>query len=107
MIVVGLVLGLSAIKAFDRVDTPRNPNQPTRALAFDGPYRFTRNPMYTGMALILLGTGIATNSGWMLAVVPFFLGVLHFAVIQHEERYLERKFGAEYATYRKRVRRWL
>jgi len=72
-----------------------------------GAYRFTRNPVYLGMVLGLIGLAIAFNSLWLLmALVPFAL-VIRYGVITREEAYLERKFGDVYRRYRARVRRWL
>jgi protein-S-isoprenylcysteine O-methyltransferase Ste14 len=72
-----------------------------------GPYRFTRNPIYLGMVLGLIGLAIAFNSLWLLVtLVPFAL-VIRYAVITREEAYLERKFGEVYLAYKSRVRRWL
>lgn len=69
--------------------------------------RFTRNPIYLGMVLGLIGLAIAINSLWLLmTLVPFAL-VIRYGVITREEAYLERKFGDVYRHYRARVRRWL
>jgi protein-S-isoprenylcysteine O-methyltransferase Ste14 len=69
--------------------------------------RFTRNPIYLGMVLGLIGLAIAFNSLWLLmTLVPFAL-VIRYGVITREEAYLERKFGDGYRRYRARVRRWL
>jgi protein-S-isoprenylcysteine O-methyltransferase Ste14 len=68
---------------------------------------FTRNPIYLGMCLGLVGLAIAFNSLWLLgALVPFAL-VIRYGVVAREEVYLERKFGDAYRHYRARVRRWL
>ena len=73
----------------------------------DWPHRFTRNPIYLGMVLGLIGLAIAFNSLWLLkTLVPFAL-VIRYGVITREEAYLERKFGDVYRRYRARVRRWL
>jgi protein-S-isoprenylcysteine O-methyltransferase Ste14 len=80
---------------------------PARAGVKTGPYRFTRNPIYLGMVLGLIGLAIAFNSLWLLmTLVPFAL-VIHYGVITREEAYLERKFRDVYRRYRARVRRWL
>ena len=71
------------------------------------PLPFTRNPIYLGMVLGLIGLAIAFNSLWLLmTLVPFAL-VIRYGVITREEAYLERKFGDVYRRYRARVRRWL
>jgi protein-S-isoprenylcysteine O-methyltransferase Ste14 len=72
-----------------------------------GPYRFTRNPIYLGMVLGLIGLAIALNSLWLLLTLVPFAVVIRYGVIAREEAYLERKFGDGYRRYRARVRRWL
>jgi protein-S-isoprenylcysteine O-methyltransferase Ste14 len=80
---------------------------PTTTIMEIGPYRFTRNPIYLGMVLGLIGLAIAFNSLWLLmTLVPFAL-VIRYGVITCEEAYLKRKFGDVYRRYRVRVRRWL
>ena len=72
-----------------------------------GPYRHTRNPMYLGMAMIMLGIGIWRDSAGVLILLPVAVLVIDRWVILPEEAYLVRKFGKPYSDYQKRVRRWL
>jgi len=72
-----------------------------------GPYRFTRNPMYVGLAALYAGVTLLVNSLWPLLLLPVVLVVIRWRVIAREEAYLERKFGDVYRTYTTRVRRWL
>ena len=72
-----------------------------------GVYRWSRNPMYTGLALAQAGLAFALANGWILASVPVVLAVIHMTAIRHEEAYLEDKFGDSYRTYKATVRRWL
>ncbi len=82
-------------------------SQPTMTIVDSGPYRLTRNPIYVGMMLGLIGLAIALNSLWLLlTLVPFAL-VIRYGVVTREEAYLERKFGDVYRRYRARIRRWL
>ena len=82
-------------------------NRPTTAIVESGPYRFTRNPIYLGMFLGLIGLGITFDNLWLpMMLVPFAL-VIRYGVVAREEAYLERKFGDVYGSYRSRVRRWL
>jgi protein-S-isoprenylcysteine O-methyltransferase Ste14 len=82
-------------------------NMPTTTIVRTGPYRLTRNPIYIGMFLGLVGLAIAFDSLWLVAtLVPFAL-VIRYGVVACEEAYLERKFGDAYRDYRARVRRWL
>jgi protein-S-isoprenylcysteine O-methyltransferase Ste14 len=80
---------------------------PTTTIVDTGPYRFTRNPIYLGIFLGLVGLAIAFDSLWpLVTLVPFTL-VIRYGVVAREEAYLERKFGHAYRRYRSRVRRWL
>ena len=83
------------------------PTEPTRVLITDGVYRFTRNPMYLGMLLMLVG--LATWAGdlsFYIAAALFFL-VMDRVFCPYEEEKLHRSFGSAYLDYRLRVRRWL
>ena len=78
---------------------------PTQALALSGPYRFSRNLIYLSMILLRLGISLCTNSLWFLLLAVLSGVLLFWGVIAREERYLARKFSADYLT--SRVRRWL
>jgi protein-S-isoprenylcysteine O-methyltransferase Ste14 len=82
-------------------------NLPTKAIVETGPYRFTRNPIYLGMMLGLIGLAIAIDSPWLLVTLVPFAFAIRYGVIAREEAYLERKFGEVYVAYKSRVRRWL
>lgn len=102
LVLIGVSLGL-----FRRFRTRPEPWQPSSALVTSGIYRFSRNPMYLGMALASAGIALFFESiaaGLLLAIV---VAVIDRFVIQREERYLAGRFGAAYAAYRARVRRWL
>jgi protein-S-isoprenylcysteine O-methyltransferase Ste14 len=96
-----------AMLRFQRHSTPMNPARPAEALVTDGPYRFTRNPMYIGMAGAYAGAAIAAGTLWPLALLPIVLLVVDRAIIPREERHLAKRFGEEYERYRQRVPRWL
>ena len=105
--VLALALLAWAIVTMTRAGSNVPTNRPTTTIVESGPYRFTRNPIYLGMVLGLIGLGIAFNSLWLLiALLPFAL-VIRYGVVAREEAYLERKFGDVYRGYRSRVRRWL
>jgi protein-S-isoprenylcysteine O-methyltransferase Ste14 len=104
---LGAVLMISALRAFSRAGTPVDPYEPARALATDGPYRFTRNPIYLGFALVYLGFAIVLNALWAVALLPVVVVVVDRGVIAREERYLERRFGEDYRAYKAHVRRWV
>lgn len=96
-----------ASRTMHRAGTNVNPGKPAIAIVAAGPYRYTRNPMYLSLCLLLLGLGLLLNGVLpVLFVVPLAL-TLHFGVIKREERYLAAKFGETYLAYQRRVRRWL
>ena len=82
-------------------------SEPTEAIVMRGPYGWSRNPIYLSMVALQVGVGIWTNSGWFLGLAALSAGLLWWGVIAREERYLERKFGADYLEYKARVRRWV
>ena len=101
------ILAHLAHRAMQRAGTNVLPTQPTLAIATDGPFRFTRNPLYIAAIGVYLGVTLWVNSLVMLlAIIPMAL-VLHRGIVLREERYLSAKFGGEYDAYRARVRRWL
>jgi protein-S-isoprenylcysteine O-methyltransferase Ste14 len=103
----GALLIAAALRLFTRAGTPPEPWKPTAALATDGVYGFTRNPMYLGMALLLLAFAISFRSPGTLLLWPLIILVVDRFVIAREERYLDGLFGQPYVDYRARVRRWV
>lgn len=102
----GIGLALSAERTFHRIGTNALPWQPALRLAATGIYTHTRNPMYLGLGLLMLGIGFALGSiGTLLMLVPGAL-VLHYGVVLREERYLEKKFGADYRHFKAAVPRY-
>ena len=72
-----------------------------------GIYRLSRNPIYLGWFIVLLGAGLENRSLFQSTSALVMLGVLHWAVVRPEERSLRAIFGDEYLRYQQRVRRWL
>jgi protein-S-isoprenylcysteine O-methyltransferase Ste14 len=103
---VFLYLISNAARHFIRNRTSILPMRAASALVLDGPYRFTRNPMYLGMALLTIAFALWLNTWWILALLVPALLIINRCVIAREEAYLRRRFGAEYDAYMKRVRRW-
>jgi protein-S-isoprenylcysteine O-methyltransferase Ste14 len=103
----GGVLAASGVLDIARHHTTIVPHQPVSTLVTSGVYRFTRNPMYTGLAVAYLGGALLAGSGWPVATLGFALLAVRKLVIDPEESYLAGKFGRAYADYRARVRRWL
>jgi protein-S-isoprenylcysteine O-methyltransferase Ste14 len=106
-IVGGIALALSAEQAFRRAGTAAKPTEPTTAIVAEGVFRYTRNPMYLGMTVILVGLGFATDCLWFFIAAPVAVVAVTKLAIEREERYLEQKFGAAYLDYKARIRRWL
>ena len=80
--------------------------QPTDRIIAGGPYQFSRNPIYLGMVLLQIGIGFWANSLWFIGLAALSVVLLTWGVISREERYLTRKFGQTYVTYKESVRRW-
>jgi protein-S-isoprenylcysteine O-methyltransferase Ste14 len=107
LFVLGVALAVWAIVTIRKAGTQFDVYKPTAAIVENGPYRFTRNPIYLGMFLGLAGIAIGFDDLWVLAMlVPFYFVIRH-GVVAREEAYLERKFGTVYRSYKSRVRRWL
>ena len=108
-IAAALIVGLAAVAGFRRAHTTVNPMTPqaASALVTGGIYRFTRNPMYLAMLILLAGWCYVVANGAALAMLPLFVAYLNRFQIQPEERALAARFGAEFERYRARVRRWL
>ena len=101
------VLALSAVFEMRRAGTHIDPEQPATALVTHGPFRLTRNPLYLSLALLYTGIALMVNSLWAIISFPAALIAIRYGVINREERYLERKFGEQYLSYKARVRRWI
>ncbi len=99
---VGAAFGL-----FRRSGQDPKPWKSTPEIISTGVYRWTRNPMYVGVALLQAAIGLGAANGWILLLVPVSLAIVYFIAVRHEEAYLARKFGAVYMEYTKTVRRWL
>jgi protein-S-isoprenylcysteine O-methyltransferase Ste14 len=105
----GVALSACGIVVFRRARTTINPHKPGEATALvsSGPYRFTRNPMYTGMLLALLAWAAFLSSPLaLLGPAAFVLYINRFQIVP-EERALQWLFGSDYTAYKARVRRWL
>ncbi|MBI3169116.1 MAG: isoprenylcysteine carboxylmethyltransferase family protein [Chloroflexi bacterium] len=104
---VGFLLGVGAFMEFRKARTTLDPHSSVKALVKSGIYRFTRNPIYLGFLLMVIGFPLAYGTLWGLIVAPLFIATLSRLVIEKEEAYLEKKFKDEYTGYKSRVRRWL
>jgi len=107
LVAAGLALNIIGFVTQRRAGTDPVPFHPTTKIVSHGIYGLSRNPMYVGFGLWALGIAFLVNSVWMLLAVPIGIVLTDRFVITKEENYLERKFGDEYVTYKRRVRRWL
>lgn len=107
IVVVAIALFASSVAKFRAAGTPVPARKATTVIVRTGPYRFSRNPIYLAFSLLQLGIAIWVNSVWLLATLAGAVALIHYVVIPREERYLERRFGAEYLDYKGAVRRWL
>ena len=104
---VGLALLLWTLVTFHRHRTTVNPYKAASTLCTEGPFRFSRNPIYLGDWFILGGVALLLQTAWPLVFAPLIWALLRYGVIRHEEAHLEARFGDDYRAYTKRVRRWL
>ncbi len=107
--VTGLAIDLSALNAFFRHRTTANPLSPQRSssVVTSGIYRFSRNPMYLGMLLLLTAWAVWRGNGAAFLALPLFVLYITVFQIKPEEQILRAKFGAPYEAYLRRVRRWI
>ena len=109
MIIIGLIIILSAIiqfKKYKTTITPLNPSNATKLIT-DGIYKFSRNPMYLGLLLVLFGISIILNPIGGLFLIPLFILYLNFFQIIPEENAMVDLFKDEFLEYKKNVRRWI
>ena len=90
-----------------RAGTNVPPHKPTLVIVTDGPFRFTRNPLYVGGSLAYIGLCLFFNLVWGLILMLPMLVLLNWGIVRREEAYLERKFGEAYRAYKARVPRWI
>jgi protein-S-isoprenylcysteine O-methyltransferase Ste14 len=105
--VAGFLLGASGVWRFLSLKVHPSPTRSVPRLVTGGPYRFTRNPMYLGMIVMLTGVALTFGSFAFLAGALAMFLYFSFYVIPREEAYMTRKFGKDYTDFRARVRRWL
>jgi protein-S-isoprenylcysteine O-methyltransferase Ste14 len=107
VVLLGLLPGGQAFRQMRAAGTNPDPSEPTTAIVETGPFRYTRNPIYLAFTATYVGLLLLANTPWPLLSLPVVLTAISRGVIDREERYLERKFGADYLAYKTRVRRWL
>ena len=107
LIACAVSIAVFAFRAMARAGTSFRTERPATAIVTDGPFGYTRNPIYVALTLLYSGIAITINALWILLLIVPVIVVMQLGVIAREERYLERKFGDEYLRYKARVRRWI
>ena len=107
LVMLGMLVILMCALRFRRVDTTIKPFKESTTLIVTGLFRYSRNPIYVGMVMMLVGVwiGLRTLTGFF--VIPIFIWLIQKKFIVREEEMLREKFGESYAEYQRRVRRWL
>ena len=103
----GTWLAVAGSQLFQRAGTSIVPFTPSSALVTTGVFGFSRNPMYLGLVLGVVGVWLLFGSLTPLLVVPAFAALLRYRFIAKEEQMLTATFGAAYTDYQRRVRRWV
>lgn len=106
---IGLGIGIMGVAEFKKAQTTVNPHAPHNAtrLVINGIYQYTRNPMYLGLVLVLIGWSLYLSNLLAFALIPIFITYISHFQIQPEERVMANKFGDKYQAYLARVRRWI
>ncbi len=106
---LGVSVALAGVVTFRRQHTTLNPTTPEAAssVVSIGVYRYTRNPMYLGLFLILAGLAVYFSNAGSIALLAAYIAYMNQFQIKPEERALQAKFGPAYVKYKTRVRRWI
>lgn len=107
IVVGGISIAIWGQNVMRAAGTNVRPDMPAIVIVSDGPFAFTRNPLYLSVIFIFIGAGLLLASPVFLAVIVPMALVVNFGVVVREERYLEAKFGDAYRAYKARVRRWI
>jgi len=107
LIGIALVLFAWTLTTFWQRHTTVNPYKGASALCTQGPFRFSRNPIYLADWLLLIGGCLLLHTWWPVLFAPLIWVAVRFGVIRNEERHLEARFGDAYRRYKASVRRWL
>ena len=107
--VIGFSVSVIGVLSFQRAGTTIDPMKPQKAssLVSSGIYRFSRNPMYLGMLLVLIGWSVYLSNIASLLLVPLFVLWMNRFQIAPEERALASLFGPDFESYKQEVRRWV
>jgi protein-S-isoprenylcysteine O-methyltransferase Ste14 len=107
LLVVSGLIAISSFKALIHNKTPFNPGKPTTKIVREGAFRFSRNPLYLSLLLLLGGIAVLRCSIWLVIIGVFLFILLDRFAVRPEEKYLADKFGDDYLDYKASVRRWI
>jgi len=107
LIVFGISINLQTDKLFRQKETTVKPYEKPSKLIREGPFTFSRHPMYLGMVLILLGISILLGSLITILFPLLFFFVMQLLFIPYEEKQMQKQFKNEYTSYKKKVRKWI
>lgn len=107
LLAAGAMVARWSFVTMKRMGTSADPRKSSTALATDGPFRRSRNPIYLAMTMLYAGASFILNELWPLVLLIPLLLLMQHGVILREEKYLEGKFGKPYLEYKSRTRRWL
>jgi len=107
LVIVGISLVILARREFAHHGQPTDPGLPTKKIVTSGVFSFSRNPLYLGGILVIVGVALTTNVLWILVMLIPSIVICHYVLILPEERYLTAKFGREYKDYAATIHRWL
>ena len=107
MIAAFVALNISAVRTMRRAGTTVRPDRGTDHLVTEGPFSFTRNPLYLAGTILVSGIGLVSGIVWFLLLAVLAAFAVQKLAIEREERHLQARFGKTYADYAGRVRRWI
>lgn len=108
LVVAGAIaIDVAAMRAMNRAKTTFLPNKGSEHLVTSGPFSFTRNPIYLGNTMLMIGAGMITGIAWLILLAPVAAYATSKLAIEREEQHLQIRFGKKYRDYMKKVRRWI
>jgi len=108
LVVAGAIaIDVAAMRAMKRAKTTIMPNKASEHLVTSGPFSFTRNPIYLGNTMLMIGAGLIAGILWLILLAPVAAYATSKLAIEREEQHLQSRFGKKYRDYMKKVRRWI